>query len=288
MTNTVAGDEILVGVDPKEQSLPALAWAADEAVRRGLGLRMVLSVPPPHDTQHGDTEPQRTAAYARGERALAAAAEVVHALHPDVPLTTELLDGVRAPVLCREAAHARLVVVGSRWLSRWEEIFSTGSVVVPVSARAQCPVVVVREPEHIAEENPFLVVGVDGSDDSGAAVAFAFEEARLRGAAVRAVWVWHHPFAGLGDDAKAEGEQWRMLTDFLEPWLQKYPELDVTEEVSPGHPEEQLSLASAHALAVAVGRRGRGGYTGMRLGSVVHGLLHRAECPVITVPGSAT
>ncbi|MFE5589476.1 universal stress protein [Streptomyces sp. NPDC056549] len=49
-------------------------------------------------------------------------------------------------------------------------------------------------------------------------------------------------------------------------------------------PVETLANAAEHALAVVVGRRGRGGYTGMRLGSVVHGLLHRAHCPVITVP----
>lgn len=50
------------------------------------------------------------------------------------------------------------------------------------------------------------------------------------------------------------------------------------------HPVEELALASEHALAVVVGRRGRGGFTGMRLGSVPHGLLHRAHCPVVTVP----
>ncbi|MEV5973167.1 universal stress protein [Streptomyces sp. NPDC051921] len=47
---------------------------------------------------------------------------------------------------------------------------------------------------------------------------------------------------------------------------------------------ETLATAAEHALAVVVGRRGRGGYTGMGVGSVVHGLLHRAHCPMITVP----
>lgn len=58
----------------------------------------------------------------------------------------------------------------------------------------------------------------------------------------------------------------------------------MTHEVPTGHPVEELAGAAEHALAVVVGRRGRGGYEGMRLGSVVHGLLHRAHCPVITVP----
>ncbi|MDH6127492.1 nucleotide-binding universal stress UspA family protein [Kitasatospora sp. GP82] len=64
------------------------------------------------------------------------------------------------------------------------------------------------------------------------------------------------------------------------------PLLTVSRQVLRGHPVEELATASEHALAVVVGRRGRGGFTGMRLGSVPHGLLHRAHCPVVTVPAS--
>ncbi|MFF1570379.1 universal stress protein [Streptomyces sp. NPDC058293] len=60
--------------------------------------------------------------------------------------------------------------------------------------------------------------------------------------------------------------------------------MPLTHEVPVGHPVEELARAAEHALAVVVGRRGNGGYLGMRLGSVVHGLLHRAQCPVVTVP----
>ncbi|MFE5709278.1 universal stress protein [Streptomyces sp. NPDC056501] len=67
-------------------------------------------------------------------------------------------------------------------------------------------------------------------------------------------------------------------------WAEKYPDVRLTHEVSIGSPVETLANAADHALALVVGRRGRGGYTGMRVGSVVHGLLHRAHCPVVTVP----
>ncbi|WP_442813234.1 universal stress protein [Streptomyces sp. NBC_01244] len=66
---------------------------------------------------------------------------------------------------------------------------------------------------------------------------------------------------------------------------QEYPEVKLAHEVLTGHPVECLAEAAEHAPALVVGRRGRGDYTGIRLGSVVHGLLHRAHCPVITVPG---
>ncbi|OKK03728.1 hypothetical protein AMK26_20080 [Streptomyces sp. CB03234] len=286
MTNAAASrNEVLVGIDPREVSVPVLAWAADEAVRRGLSLRLLLSVPPMHDTQHVDTTPQYTSLRAQGEKGLATAADTVRALRPDLPLATQLLDGPPAAVLCRQAsAHARLVVVGSRRLSSPEEILSAGSVIVPLSAQAECPVVVVREPEHTAHLPGRLVVGVDGSKSSQAAVGFAFEEASLRGAAVQAVWVWQRPVIAFGDDQAAVDERSRLLDEALSGWTRKYPDVPVTGEVLRGHPVERLAQASADALAVVVGRRGRGGYTGMRLGSVVHGLLHRAHCPVITVP----
>lgn len=79
-------------------------------------------------------------------------------------------------------------------------------------------------------------------------------------------------------------ERRRLLSETTAGWSEKYPDVALTHEVVRGHPVEELARASEHALAVVVGRRGRGGYTGMRLGSVVHGLLHRALCPVITVP----
>lgn len=86
------------------------------------------------------------------------------------------------------------------------------------------------------------------------------------------------------DEAEAVQERRRLLSETTAGWSEKYPDVALTHEVVRGHPVEELARASEHALAVVVGRRGRGGHTGMRLGSVVHGLLHRALSPVITVP----
>lgn len=85
-------------------------------------------------------------------------------------------------------------------------------------------------------------------------------------------------------EAEAVHERRRLLSETTAGWSEKYPDVALTHEVVRGHPVEKLARASEHALAIVVGRRGRGGYTGMRLGSVVHGVLHRALCPVITVP----
>ncbi|WP_063759027.1 universal stress protein [Streptomyces globisporus] len=277
-------NDILLGVDPREQSVPALVWAADEAARRGLALRLVVAVPPAHEGFRYDALAHQSALRIRAESAIAHAEDLVRELHGGLRIATERVNGVPAAVLHDMAAHAALVVVGSRRLGRAAEVFSESSVAVPLTARADCPVVVVRAPEHTAVHPPTLVVGVDGSESARAAVAFAVEEASLRGARLRAVWVWPPSVLARDDLDEGVAERRRLLAESVAGWAERYPDVAVSQEVLRGHPVEQLALASQESLALIVGRRGRGGYSGMRLGSTVHGLLHRAMCPVITVP----
>ncbi|MFJ5026045.1 universal stress protein [Streptomyces goshikiensis] len=278
------GCDIVVGIDPvREWHLP-LAWAADEAQRRRLHLRLVLAVPPQHDTHHVDDTPGQSALRRAGADRLEQACDWARDRHPEVEVTGDLLGGFPAPVLVSAATEARLAVLGSRHLSRTAEFFSAGSITVPVSAQARCPVVVVGEAEHVSQQPPYVVVGIDGSASATAALAFAFDDADLRGAALRVVCVWQRPVFMLDDEEVALRAQRILLSEATAGLSDKHPDVHVTHEVLTGHPVEELARAAEHALAVVVGRRGRGGYTGMRLGSVVHGLLHRARCPVITVP----
>ncbi|WKD31196.1 universal stress protein [Streptomyces xanthophaeus] len=278
------GRDIVVGIDPDRDWHLALAWAADEAQRRRLPLRLVLAVPPQHDTHHVDDTPGRTALRQAGFDRLGHACDWVRDRHPEVSVAGDLLGGFPAHVLGGAAREARLIVLGSRRLSRTAEFFSAGSLVVPVTAQARCPVVVVGDAEHISQQPPYVVAGVDGSPSATAALALAFDEADLRGAALRVVCVWQRPLITLDDEETALRAQHTLLSEAAAGLSEKYPDVHVTHEVLPGHPVEELARAAEHALAVVVGRRGRGGYTGMRIGSVVHGLLHRAHCPVITVP----
>ncbi|PRH80768.1 universal stress protein [Streptomyces solincola] len=288
MTSTpprpAAHPQVVVGVDPAAPQLPALTWAADEAARRCLPLRLVVSVPPLHDTQHVDTVPHYMSLQAQGDKALVQAAATAGALHPGLTTVTELADGVPAAVLCRRAEqHGGLVVVGSRRLGRAAELFSASSVALPVSARAGCPVVVVPDTGPATDAARF-VVGVDGSDGARSALAFAFQEAGLRQAEVLAVWAWRQPLVRLGDDTEGLAERQRFLAEAVAGHREAYPDVPLSTKVVRGHPVEELGRLSAAARAVVVGRRGRGGWTGMRIGSVAHGLLHRAESTVIVVP----
>ncbi|MGW8765864.1 universal stress protein [Streptomyces sp. NPDC055815] len=276
--------EVLVGIDPRELSVPALVWAAGEAARRGARLRLVVAVPPVHDRFWYAAVGHQGSLRVRAESALANAEDLVRELHGGLWTATELVDGAPATVLCDRTPDAALAVVGSCRLGRAAEVLGEGSVAVPLAARADCPVVVIRAPEHTSVHPPLIVVGVDGSRDCRAAVAFAAAEASLREARLVAAWVWPRPPLSHADGVEGLADRRRLLAESVAGCADRYPDVEVKQVILRGHPVEELTHASREALAVVVGRRGRGGYSGMRLGSTVHGLLHHAACPVIAVP----
>nr|WSW71002.1 universal stress protein [Streptomyces sp. NBC_00995] len=284
MSSNVDRREIVVGIDPVKDWHLALAWAVDEAHRRRSALRLVVVVPPLHDARHADDTPRQTELERVGADALETAVAWSHARRPAVGTTASLLGGRPGPTLAHLSKEALMVVLGSRHLNRAEEFLSAGSLVVPVAAQAHCPVVVVGDVEHSTQEPQYLVVGIDGSESSKAALALAFEEAALRDCVLRALAVWQPPVFSLHRGDESRQAERRLLSETVAGWAEQYPDVRLHHEVLTGSPVEVLAEAAEHALAVVVGRRGQGGYSGMRVGSVVHGLLHRARCPVITVP----
>jgi len=283
---------VVVGVDDSDAARLAVVWAADEAARRGLPLRLVhaLDWPAGADRDLDTTKPWRTWSgifHSAGQRALDHARTSVESRHPDLELSQALVDGTPARVVRDQAQGAALVVLGSRGLSSMTELMTGGSVAVPVAAHATCPVVVVRSPEHVTADPPTIVVGVDGSPVSERAVGFAFEQASRRGATVLAVQA--RPFAsGFVATAVSRPDEVRegriRLAETLAGWSENYPDVPVQREVVFGHPVRTLAQASEHALCLVVGSRGFGGFKGMLLGSVSHGLIHHAHCPVVVVP----
>jgi len=288
---------VVAGVDSTPSSRVALAWASDEALRRRLPLRVVHALDWPVGAYRSPDAGQpwqtwtsvfRTA----GERILEDARAFAAHRHPEVEVSARMVDGSPKQVLRSEAGEAAMVVLGSRRLSSVRELLTTGSIAVPVSAHSPCPVVVVRESEHAIEQPPFLVAGVDGSEFSEAALEFAFAEASRRGAALVVVHAWRSSAlresvaAVRHEDPGAEKQHRMLLAESLAGWREKYPDVALRRDLVRGHPVQVLTEASKHALALVVGSRGRGGFTGMLLGSVSQGVLHHAQCPVIVVPSS--
>jgi nucleotide-binding universal stress UspA family protein len=109
----------------------------------------------------------------------------------------------------------------------------------------------------------------------------AFEEAALRGAELRALYVWEPGHLRIFDEYESQQESRRLLSEIVAGRRPRYPEVDLRHELVVGHPVQVLADASAHALGLVVGTRGRGGFTGMLLGSVSQGVLHHARCPAI-------
>ncbi|MFF7236937.1 universal stress protein [Streptomyces collinus] len=283
------GRPIVVGVDPDPGHRMALAWAADEADRRRLPLRAVhVEGVPTRGYRRQEVPPSweewNEALHRAGSQALQQAVDFVTTRHPRLRVDALLAEGDPVWVLREQSRDATAVVLGSRHLSRKQEVFGSASVALPVMARAHCPVVVVPEPEHVTEEPPYFVVGVDGSERSGAAVDVAFAEAALRSARLRALLVWEPGRLRVFDEHQPQQECRRLLSEIVAGRHARYPEVDLHHEVLVGHPVQVLTDAAAHALGLVVGTRGRGGFAGMLLGSVSQGVLHHARCPVIAVP----
>lgn len=289
MTRPEGRPPIVVGVGPGPGGNVALAWAADEADRRHLPLLLVLAqdlaAPRRHPAARRQSwERWKDVLRAGADHTLKEAVAFVGSRRPQVRVDALLAEGHPAQVLQEQAQNASQVVLGSWHLSAVQERFTSAAVAMPLVARAPCPVVVVPEPEHTTAEDPYFVVGVDGSRCSAAAVDYAFAEAARRGALLRALHVWLPPRPGSVDEATGLQECRRLLSETVAGRTERYPEVGVRHEVVAGHPVDVLTRASEHALGLVVGSRGRGGFPGMLLGSVSQGVVLHGRCPVVIVP----
>lgn len=136
---------VVVGVDGSPESLAAAEWAAREALRRELPLRLVHAWDGhPH---HADGEPATAVQRHLGRRSLRRAEERIRVACPGVRLYDEQVEGPATAALLNAAERADLLVLGSRGLSGFTG-FLVGSVALGVIARASRPVVLVRAGEE--------------------------------------------------------------------------------------------------------------------------------------------
>ncbi|MGR4849530.1 universal stress protein [Streptomyces sp. LARHCF252] len=287
---------ITAGVDGSQESLAALAWAAREALRRGLALRVVHAwrVQSPEVIESaitGDADSQAE----RVHGAVTEAVRTVTERHPDLDVTADVVEGPAVDTLVAAAADAELLVLGSRGHGPIVG-FLLGSVGQQVIAGAARPVVLVRAGDEPSAEaaGREIVVGQQGDpEDSADALRFAFETAAARGATVRVVRAWTLPpvFAyspgslKLLDEAGGlEPYEKKALAAAVRPWRERFPDVPVTEHVEMGSAGQVLLSVAGTAQLMVVGRRAHRTAVGARIGSVAHGVLHHADCPVAVVP----
>ncbi|WP_423464444.1 universal stress protein [Promicromonospora sp. MS192] len=295
MTQTTTGP-VLVGVDGSESATRAARWAALEAARRDVPLVLAhvwtpVPVSVPHAVALGAYQ---DALIAQGRQWLDEAEAAARDAAPGVVTRTDLVGGSVAARLIGRSASAGMVVLGDRGLGGFSGLV-IGSIAVAVSTHAHCPVVVVRTAEPPGTTPPDgpqtgpVVVGVDGSGTSRAAVTFAFEAASARGVPLVAVHAWSDlPVTTVWELTTAWDAIERHESEQLSTWLAqdraRHPGVRVEEVVVREGPTRVLLEHAERAQLVVVGTRGRGGFRGLLLGSTSQALIHHAACPVAVVP----
>lgn len=282
---------IVVGVDGSAESTAAARWAAREALRSRLPVRLVHAwgwhpqLPAPLDIS----------ARSHAERIIHEACTSLESAYPELTVGAEMpMEPADAALLAR-AEDAEILALGSRGHSAVSG-FLLGSVGQQVLARAECPVVMVRavaqgdaEPEAGA-----VVVGLrDVDDPAQPLLRFAFAAAARRRAEVRLVHTWQPPSHGIDssqaaapadDDDLMAARKGKALLDAVRPWRARFPGLRVSQQILRGDAGGALTEAASGAAMVVVGRRVHHPVIGMRIGPVTHDVIHRVTAPVVVVP----
>ncbi|MFE2012890.1 universal stress protein [Streptomyces sp. NPDC059491] len=283
---------LVVGVDGSDASLTALDWAVDEAVRRGIPLRIVhASLWERYEGVVPAWTTDRPTGQVLAENIVGTAAERARRRAPDLPLTTAVLAEDATSALLSEGREGTILVVGARGRGEFADLL-LGSVSLIVAARAPCPVVVVRGDRQALEaRHGRVLLGVGEHDLDSSAVRFAFREAAVRDAELDVVRTWRRQAHGPADHLLTrragaayftEGAS-ELLDKALEAAASEHPQVRLRRSTVEGSAHKILTERSAADLLV-VGARRRDGLVGMELGRVAHRALHHASCPVAVVP----
>ena len=279
---------IVVGVDESPGAAEALRWAARERQFHQCSLTAVLcwNYLDQHQLERDQPFDPSYDEHAAQQALDAIVARVLGEEASIVERTTVLDHPARG--LLEASADADLLVVGARGLGGFREVV-VGSVSRQCLHHAKIPVAVVREGGSERPDNGRVVVGVDGSDSSQRALAWALEEGRRRRAPVTVVHAWNPPFVGgvvVADIAYDAPEFERSGDELLDAAMNASDTSGVAVDRQTVRAAAGPAIvdAATDASLVVVGSRGRGGFSGLLLGSVSHHVTHHAPCPVVAIP----
>lgn len=271
---------IAVGVTDASAAQNALQWAIERAAARRERLLLVSVV----GTAWGIGTEDTLIAHAahRAKQILEYAAEKARAAGVDAETVIERGDPVAR--LVDVSQRVDLLVIGSDFAGDRSALRGVRG--VRITAAAGCPVVVV--PEVVSREHAGVVVGVDGSEASEKAIAFAAAEADRTGEGLTAVMTWSPVPVPFELDEYPQDYIDRMqdittedLAISLAGLRQDYPDLAVTTLVESGYPAQVLTRTAHSARLLVVGSHGRGAVARFLLGSTSHAVL--SHLPTVTV-----
>lgn len=283
---------VTVGLDGSPASLAAARWAAEEAEKRRLTLRLLhawpLLAPEPVRT------PSEVDQNYWAKRLVHTAQAELSARHPGLTVVGSLMADDAQEALLRAASESEMLVLGSRGLGSAESYFM-GDVSLPVVARAERPVVLVRMGEDKGHPAPTqvgrVVVALEPHGSGEDLLDFAFHSAAARDVpllAVRGRSVPLHARLPWGVDHDVTEELTREareeLSQALKPWREKYPQVEVDDSVRLASPAKAVVHAAEGAELLVVGRRMHRHGMNHHLDHVAHAAIHHARCPVAVVP----
>ena len=261
---------LVVGYDGSETGAEAVVWTCHEAAARAATVRVVSCSPV-------------------SASELEAAVASARCRFPGLTIDGSALAPPVSPALIQAAAFAELLVVGStgpRPLESW----IIGSVVDTVTRASPCPVVIVRSSAG-ARPPRRIVVGVDGSSASDAALTWAIEEAERHRAELVVVHTWWYTFGPDGAPTLAHDKLRVDAACVLERAVEHTRQRTaspVTAVLAEARPATGVLDATVDADLVVLGSRGRGAVRSMFFGSVARTVAERSEVPVVVVRAPTT
>ncbi|WP_330309128.1 MULTISPECIES: universal stress protein [unclassified Streptomyces] len=285
---------VTVGLDGSPESLAAAHWAADEAERRNLTLRLLHAWPllVPEQTRIPAEVDQNYWA----NRIVHNARAELQARHPGLSIVGNLVADDAQDALLQAASESEMTVVGSRGLGAIGSYF-LGDISMAVVARAEGPVVLVRAETN--ETGPLppprtagsVVVALKLHGPCDDLLEFAFGSAAARGVPLRVVHGRSLPVNayvpwGVDHDVTEEikHEAQKDLSQALRPWREKFPGVEVADLIVLESPAKAVVRAADGAGLLVVGRRKHRPGLVPRVGPVAQAAAHHARCPVAVVP----
>ncbi len=146
------------------------------------------------------------------------------------------------------------------------------------------------EPTEAPGSTDRILVGIDGSPPSLAALRWAVRQAGLTGSPLDIVTAWEWPGSygwapPVPSDYDPVADAQRMLDETIGAIRVEQPGVECRSRVIEGHPAPVLVEASQNADLLVVGNRGHGEFSGMLIGSVSEHCVANAHCPVVVVRG---
>lgn len=271
---------MIVGVDGSPHAGHALAWAVARSERTGDAVDAVFAW---NVFNQGFHEPGEKLQPDFGDaEARVLLDQMIADYDVPGPVNARAVHGSAPEALVGLATSDDLMVVGARGLGGFKGLL-LGSVSAKVLELAPCPVVVIHSETPLGDDGA-IVVGVDGSEGSDQAVAWAAAEARSSGDPVVLVSAWQAPLY----PTMAVPQVLEALAEGTEEQLAQLAASEVLDGVEVS--TEVVVGSAAHALVarddagmIVVGSRGRGVVAGVLLGSVSRQVVHHATAPVVVV-----